>query len=39
MNLKAVLLGTGVPGGIYPSFTPFSYQEMERFAGLYNFKD
>ena len=34
-NLKAVLLGAGVPGGIYPSFTPFSYQEMEQFVGLY----
>ena len=34
-NLKAVLLGAGVQGGIYPSFTPFSYQEMERFVGLY----
>ena len=33
--MKAVLLGAGVPGGIYPSFTPFSYQEMERFVGLY----
>ena len=29
MNLKTVLLGAGVPGGIYLSFTPFSYQEME----------
>ena len=28
-NLKAVLLGASVPGGIYLSFTPFSYQEME----------
>ena len=34
-NLKAVLLGAGVPGGIYLSFTPFSYQEMEQFVGLY----
>ena len=35
MNLKAVLLGAGVPGAINPSFTPFSYQEMKQFVGLY----
>ena len=34
-NMKAMLLGTGVPGGVYPNFKPFSYQEIECFIGLY----
>ena len=25
------MLGAGVPGGIFPTFKPFSYQEIERF--------
>ena len=29
------MLGAGVPGGIYPAFKPFSYQEIERFIALY----
>ena len=29
------MLGAGVPGGIYPTFKPFSYQEIERFIALY----
>ena len=28
-NMKSVILGAGVPGGIYPGFTPFSYEEIE----------
>ena len=35
LNMKSVILGAGVPGGIYPGFTPFSYEEIERFIGLY----
>ena len=34
-NMKAMSLGAGVPGGVYPNFKPFSYQEIERFIGLY----
>ena len=34
-NKKALMLGTGLPGGIYPTFKPFSYQEIERFIALY----
>ena len=29
------MLGAGVPGCIYPTFKPFSYQEIERFIALY----
>ena len=29
LNMKSVILGAGVPGGIYPGFTPFSYEEIE----------
>ena len=34
-NKKALMLGAGVPGGMYPTFKPFSYQEIERFIALY----
>ena len=34
-NQKAISCSAGVPGGVYPSFTPFSYLEIERFLGLY----
>ena len=34
-NQKAISCSVGVPGGVYPSFTPFSYLEIERFLGLY----
>ena len=34
-NKKALMLGAGVPGGIYPTFKPFSYQEIERFIAIY----
>ena len=33
--MKAMLLGVGVPGGVYPNFKPFSYQEIEHLIGLY----
>ena len=33
-NQKAISCSVGVPGGVYPSFTPFSYLEIERFLGL-----
>ena len=29
------MLCAGVPGGIYPTFKPSSYQEIERFIALY----
>ena len=29
------MLGAGVPGSIYPTFKPFSYQEIESFIVLY----
>ena len=29
------MLGAGVPGGIYPSFQSFCYQEVERLIALY----
>ena len=30
LNMKSVILGAGVsPLGIYPGFTPFSYEEIE----------
>ena len=28
-------MGAGVQGGCYPSFVPFTYNENERFIGLY----
>ena len=28
-NMKSLILGSGVPSGIYPGFTPFSYEEIE----------
>ena len=28
-NMKSVILGAGVPSGICPGFTPFSYEEIE----------
>ena len=28
-------MGAGVQGGCYPTFIPFSYQEIEQFIGLY----
>ena len=34
-NMKAMSLGAGVPGGVYPNFKSFSYQEIEHFIGLY----
>ena len=34
-NQKGISCSEGVPGGVYPSFTPFSYLEIERFLGLY----
>ena len=34
-NQKAISCSVGVPGGVYPSFTPFSYHEIECFLGLY----
>ena len=34
-NMKAMLLGPGVPGGVYPNFKLFSCQEIECFIGLY----
>ena len=34
-NMKAVQMGAGVQGGYYPSFVPFTYNEIERFIGLY----
>ena len=34
-NKKALVLGAGVPGSIYPTFKPFSYQEIESFIVLY----
>ena len=34
-NMKAVQMGAGVQGGCYPSFVPFTYNEIERFIGLY----
>ena len=34
-NQKAISCSAGVPGGVYPSFTPFSYLEIEHFLGLY----
>ena len=34
-NMKAVQMGAGVQGGCYPSFLPFTYNEIERFIGLY----
>ena len=34
-NQKAISCSVGVPGGVYPSFTPFSYLEIEHFLGLY----
>ena len=30
-----MMLGAGVPGGMYPSWKPFSYDEIERFIGIY----
>ena len=35
MNQKAIFCSAGVPGGVYPSFTPFSNLEIECFLGLY----
>ena len=32
---KTISCSAGVPGGVYPTFTPFSYLEIERFLGLY----
>ena len=34
-NKKAVMLGAGVQGGVYPTFKAFSYLEIKRFIGLY----
>ena len=34
-NQKAISCSAGVPGGVYPSFTTFSYLEIEHFLGLY----
>ena len=34
-NQKAISCSVGVPGGVYPSSTPFSYLEIEHFLGLY----
>ena len=34
-NQKSISCSAGVPGGVYPSFTPFSYLEIEPFLGLY----
>ena len=34
-NMKAVQMGAGVQGGCYPSFVPFTYNEIEQFIGLY----
>ena len=34
-NMKAVQMGAGVQGGCYPSFIPFTYNEIEHFIGLY----
>ena len=34
-NQKAISCSAGVPGSVYPSFTPFSYLEIEHFLGLY----
>ena len=34
-NMKAVQMGAGVQGGCYPSFIPFTYNEIECFIGLY----
>ena len=34
-NKKAIQMGAGVQGGCYPTFIPFSYQEIEQFIGLY----
>ena len=34
-NRKVMMLGAGVPGGVYPSWKPFSYDEIERFIGIY----
>ena len=34
-NQKAISCSAGVPCGVYPSFTPFSYLEIEHFLGLY----
>ena len=34
-NMKAAQMGAGVQGGCYPSFIPFTYNEIECFIGLY----
>ena len=34
-NTKALSMGAGVEGGIYSTFQPFSYLEIEQFIGLY----
>ena len=34
-NKKAIQMGAGVQGGCYPTFIPFSCQEIEQFIDLY----
>jgi hypothetical protein len=34
-NMKAMQCNAGMPGGIYPEFSPFSPQEIKSFLGLY----
>jgi hypothetical protein len=34
-NMKAILMGAGTPRGVYPTFTPFSFMEIERHLALY----
>ena len=34
-NQNAISCSASLPGGVYPSFTPFSYLEIEHFLGLY----
>ena len=34
-NTKALSMGAGVEGGIYSTFQPFSYLEIEQLIGLY----
>ena len=34
-NNKAILMGAGQPRGLYPTWKPFTYQEIERHLALY----
>ena len=35
LNVKAVSMGAGVQGGLYPDFKPFSYEDIEKHLALY----